>query len=79
MLGYLKNLFGGDQARAARAPQRKAVRLAVEGLEERSLMAAGLRLNLSASAALVGVNQPVPATAIALVNQPALTSAVGGR
>jgi hypothetical protein len=42
MMRLVKRLFGGHTAPAARGPRRATVRLGVEALEERSLMAAAL-------------------------------------
>src|SRR5262249_23734885 len=42
MMRFVKTLFGGHMAPAARGRKRATVRLGVEGLEERSLMAAAL-------------------------------------
>src|SRR5262249_35165860 len=41
MMRFVKKLFGGHKAPAACGRKRTTVRLQVEGLEERSLMAAG--------------------------------------
>src|SRR5688572_10237405 len=58
MMRAVKKLFGGHRAPAACGRKRLTVRLQVEGLEERSLMAAGLGLTAI-------VDQPAPAAALA--------------
>jgi poly(3-hydroxybutyrate) depolymerase len=68
---FVKKLFGGHKAPAARGRKSTTVRLAVEGLEERSLMAAGLGLGLSSASALGAVSQPVLSRTAAVVNQAA--------
>jgi hypothetical protein len=71
MRRFVKNLFRSNKVRAARGRKRTTVRLSVEGLEERSLMAAGLGLDLGPVGALGAVSQPVLSTTTAIVNQPA--------
>jgi len=76
MMRFVKKLFGGHKSPAASGRKRTTVRLAVEGLEERSLMTAGLGLSLSSASALGAVSQPVLSGTTAIVNQPAPAAAL---
>jgi acetyl esterase/lipase len=76
MMRFVKKMFGGRKAPAARGRQRTTVRLTVEGLEERSLMTAGLGLSLNSASVLGAVSQPVLSSTPAIVNQPAPAAAL---